>query len=560
MGILKTILLADDDQYVLEGLLRHVPWEGMGVRIVGTARNGREALDLYRSLKPDIVITDIYMPEMDGFQLTEAIHRDNPSFPVVILSGYDDYENARRAVRSGIQHFLLKPPSLAEIEFVIGEVVQALEESREREELLAGYLRQQELLRRTMREAFMREMLSTRYRADELPRERIEFMGLPPRPAVQVLTLSLIRPDQLGRMREREWQLIRFGTGNILREMLRERLGEHGPVRAEVVDYSDREFVVVFLAERDGEAGELNAPLIREVSDVMAERVLQYMKVSLLGGLGSARVGYEQVIDSFLESQAAVETAEMSGLNKVFRYGEDGADATAAELPQMLLRRLLDDIFRRNLPEAGEWWSRLKEAIAGSPAALPVLKGVCGGVLSALWSAWPSTAAAPDAARDAAAASVPSASDNRAFRLDELLLALNRCGSAAELAEWMDEQVTRMLAQIREEVQGRKSHILVDRVIHEFIEKEYHRDLSLEEIASALHVNRNYLSQLFKKITGEPFVTYLNKYRVEKAKELLMTGRYMVYEISEMVGFQNPTYFSQVFKSLTGCSPSAYNR
>lgn len=542
---MKTILLADDDQYVLDGLLKHVPWENMGVRVVGTARNGREALELYRSLKPDIVITDIYMPEMDGFQLTEAIHRDNPSLPVVILSGYDDYENARRAVRSGIQHFLLKPPSLSEIEFVIGEVVQALEESREREELLAGYLRQQDLLRRTMREAFLREMLSTRYRADELPRERIEFMELPPRPAVQVLTLSLIRPDQLGRTREREWQLIRFGTGNILREILRERLGENGPVRAEVVEYSDREFVVVFLAERDGEAGGLDAPLIREVSDAMAERVLQYMKVSLLAGLGSARVGYEQVIDSFLESQAAVETAEMSGLNQVFRYGEDGADAPVAELPQTLLRRLLDDIFRRNLPEAGEWWSRLKEAIAGSPAALPVLKGVCGGVLSALWSVLSSSA---------------SAADDRTFRLDELLMALNRCGSAAELAEWMDGQVTRMLAHLKEEMQGRKSHILVDRVIHEFIEKEYHRDLSLEEIASALHVNRNYLSQLFKKITGEPFVTYLNKYRVEKAKELLMTGRYMVYEISEMVGFQNPTYFSQVFKSLTGFSPSAYNR
>jgi two-component system response regulator YesN len=122
----------------------------------------------------------------------------------------------------------------------------------------------------------------------------------------------------------------------------------------------------------------------------------------------------------------------------------------------------------------------------------------------------------------------------------------------------MDDHVSRLISQMTEAFQGKKSHALVDRVIKDYIEKCYHRSISLEEIALTLHVNRNYLSQLFKRITGEPFVTYLNKYRIEKAKEQIMTGKYMVYEISEMVGFQNSTYFSQVFKSITGYSPSEF--
>src|SRR5690606_15483155 len=99
-----------------------------------------------------------------------------------------------------------------------------------------------------------------------------------------------------------------------------------------------------------------------------------------------------------------------------------------------------------------------------------------------------------------------------------------------------------------------------DRVIHEYIERCYHENITLEQIAAKLHVNKNYLSQLFKRVTGEPFVTYFNKYRIRKAIELIETGNYMVYEISERVGFQNSTYFSQVFKSIVGCSPSEYRR
>jgi len=115
------------------------------------------------------------MPAMDGFQLTEAIHDIDPLVPIVILSGYDDLDNARRAVSSGVHHFLLKPPSLAEINFVVREVLQLLNESRERDELLESYLQQQEIVRRSMKDAFFRDLIVTRYRAGELPTERIAF-------------------------------------------------------------------------------------------------------------------------------------------------------------------------------------------------------------------------------------------------------------------------------------------------------------------------------------------------------------------------------------------------
>ncbi|XID93050.1 response regulator [Paenibacillaceae bacterium WGS1546] len=549
---MNTILLVDDDRYAIDGLLKHVPWEDMGIRVVGTAEDGVRALELFRERKPDIVITDIYMPEMDGFQLTEAIHETDPEFPVVILSGFDDYANARKAVTKGVQHFLLKPPSVSEIEFVVREVVQQLNESKERDHLLANYVRQQEIVQRSMREMFFRDLLSTRYREEELPRQRIAFMELPAETAVQVLTLSLIRTEGRTRTGERDWQLLRFGTGNIIREVLGKRLENEDGLSAEVIEYSDKDFVVIFMGAPPSR--ESLEAVIPEASAAVVDHILQYMKISVLGGLGSLRNGYPHILDSFLESQAAIETAEMNDWNRIYSYRERTVPAEERILPLEAIRKLHDAIFRKQLQDAADLWQRLKDDPALVSASLPALKGVCAGVLSAWWTSVRST---PEPLHPPASVAGEQSAD---AGLEALLVSLNRCRSGRQLLDWMDDQMSRAMTQIRENLQGKKSHALIDRVIHDYIEKCYHREITLEEIAASIHVNRNYLSQLFKKITGEPFVTYFNKYRIEKAKELLSTGKYMVYEISEMVGFRNSTYFSQVFKSIAGISPSEYKR
>ncbi|OUM94787.1 MAG: hypothetical protein A9Z00_01055 [Thermobacillus sp. ZCTH02-B1] len=128
--------------------------------------------------------------------------------------------------------------------------------------------------------------------------------------------------------------------------------------------------------------------------------------------------------------------------------------------------------------------------------------------------------------------------------------------SSQELCGWMKQWLVDWVQQI-EEQSGKKSNRLVEEV-KEYVKQHYHEDISLMEIAEKLYVNRNYLSQLFKRVTGESFATYLNKFRIEKAKEKMRENHYLISEISEMVGYQNPTYFSQVFKSITGKSPSEF--
>lgn len=548
---MNTILLVDDDDYVIEGLLRHIPWAEMNVQVAGTASDGIEGLARYRELRPDFVITDIYMPGMDGFQLTEAIRELDPDVPVVFLSGYDDLANARKAVSNGVHHFLLKPPGLTEIDFVVREVVQKLNETRERDELLAQYLQQQAVVQRSMKDTFFRNLLATRYRPDELPQERIAFMSLPVRPSVQALAISLVRSSDTARRDEREWQLLRFGTGNVIRETIAAELGGESGLSAEMVEVSDQEFVVIFLADgTDEQARERLAAAAEKASALTAANILQYMKLSVLAGLGTVRSGYAGLIDSYLESKRAVEIAEMNEWNRVYVYSAEVEAEREAAVSMEAVRELHDAIFSKKWQRAAELWGTVARDLSGAGTPLPVCKGICSGIVSAVWTAGQTFGGIDDG--EAAAASTPG--------LEEQLLRLNRFGSNRQLVDWMEGLFGRLMAGMREEAGGRRSHALVDKVIKDYIEKCYHEPLSLEGIAVRLHVNRNYLSQLFKRVTGEPFVTFLNKYRIRKAIELIVTGKYLVYEISEKVGFQNSTYFSQVFKSITGCSPSEYNR
>ena len=104
-----SVLLVDDERIILEGLSVVVEWERHGTALAGKAKNGAEALEMIREIRPDIVITDLKMPNMNGLELIAAVREEYPDIVFVILSGYDEFEYAQRAMQYGVRHYLLKP-------------------------------------------------------------------------------------------------------------------------------------------------------------------------------------------------------------------------------------------------------------------------------------------------------------------------------------------------------------------------------------------------------------------------------------------------------------------
>lgn len=537
---MKSLLIVDDDTKVIDGLLKHIDWSKLGIGVQDTAGNGEEALQKIAKHPPDMVITDIYMPKMDGLQLIEHLRREYPSIYIIIHSGYDDFENARRAMRFGVQHFFYKPATVSEIESVMLEIVQEIEVKRKQRELQEQFNRQRKEYLSYTKDAFIRELLTTRYKPSDIPQEKLELLRLNADAEVVVASLSLIRPPYLTKSKEREWQLMKFGAGNIIQETI-EKEGAPEQVEVQAIDYSDTVFVLVFSASQPGQE-------LRRISREMTERIgghlLLYLRLSFIGGIGGAKRGIHEMIASFLESQRSLEAGEYQAINMVFTFDEvyGMEPQSTPQYPLDLLKEMQSAIERKEHERMLDIWETAEqEVLVKNRIPLVLIQHICVSTISAFMM------------EHQAFGQEGGQQPTMAGLIQEIYAKPN----SIELCRFMKELLNEWIVQLKKDLSSKKSNKLIQSV-KDYVEQYYDREITLAEIADSLFVNRNYLSQLFKKVTGESFVTYLNKYRIELAKEKLKEGGYMVYEVSEMVGYQNATYFSQVFKSITGVSPSEY--
>lgn len=543
---MRKVMIVDDEHNVIKGLLDHVPWERLKFTVTGTAEDGVQALAQIRRQPPDILITDIYMPNMDGLELIQAVRAEFPSVHIVIHSGYDDFDNARIAMRHGVQHFLLKPSAVSEICWVLQEVTREMEAQEKREKLQKQFQARQNEYLQYMKDALIRELLTTRYQPHEIPSEKLEMLGIAPDASVIVANLALVRPPYLTKARERDWQLIKFGAGNIIREVVGDESAEFlsgsaAPVQAHVVDMSDASFLVVCFA--DPSRGAELPEICKRQAERILDHILSYLKISLSAGIGRAKQGVHALIDSYLESGQALEAAEYQDLNRVYAYetAEVSNFSAFSAYPLDRLKEMYNAVFNKEHERVLEIWHSFKQLLCERRTPLFVMQNLCVNMAGVLMME---------------AASEPQGQDV-SVKMAEWIAQIYALRGTKELGDWMSERIGEWAARTKEEISGRRTHKLVQEV-KEYVKHHYDQDMTLAEIADSLYVHRNYLSHLFKRVTGETFVAYLNKFRIEKAKELMRDRHYLISEISGMVGFQNPTYFSQVFKSITGKSPSEY--
>lgn len=531
---MKTIMLVDDDPHIVKALTDHIDWPSLGLSIAGTASNGLDALDLFHRMQPDLVMTDVYLLGMTGLEITQTLRRDHPHLPIIILSGYDEFENARAAMRWGVNHFLLKPAEVEEIESVLREVLLEQDVRERHERLEQTYKQEVGRVLPYLRKQFLHELLTTRYRPEELPKERMDYIGIHMSSQARAISLQLNRPVFLTRMKERDWQLLRYGAADIIQETVKEQAARMVDGQIEIVDYSDQVFVLLLLGDKD------NLEEIQFLVERMIDQILTYLKIEVSVGIGRSKSHPCEVIDSYLESREAVETAEFQGGSRIYRY-EASEDTEPNGTDYSLLLRQWNEAWADIRPDlAEEVWHHIRILLKeGNCVGIQDVQVVAVSLFDTLIHSWN---------RLHPMLTPPLA-------MSDFLREIQSKYALHDLVSWMDGIIGNWLEQIRKEMGEKKSNKLIEQV-KRYVELHYAEEISFEAIAKGLFVHPKYLSQLFKRVAGENFVSYLNGYRIQRALELLQSGHYMVYEVSEMTGFRNATYFSQVFKMLTGKSPS----
>lgn len=512
------VILVDDEVYTRKGLIKLIDWEACGFHVVGEADNGEDALELIRSIRPDLVITDIRMPVLDGLGLIRQLIEEEDKPPVfVIISGYDDFSYAQQAVRYGVHDFILKP--IDEVEFTemlsrLNERLRQEREEKEREKRLENQAMIEAIIKNEAEESFVatwEEQLNMTS-SDTLYYMFVELNDHHPWGPTEEIPLHRFL-EQV----ERALQDLVEAQPLYVHEH-RNRVGVIVPERV-LKPYHNhiRSFAEALQGKikvRDG-------------------RVFIYTGCPVQG-LAGLRSAYESAKEALL-----------------YKYVHDrdgivvhshGSECTVQYMPvdQELHHRLIEQIEEFKLEELDRTIKRMflrfqENRYAPEAVKMNIHQGVLG-VIDIIRS------------MDGEEQSLGSLAPIIGWHdLNLSLRELQRLFTAFAI------ESGRYIGELRKEQQRGGIH-----KIRAYIEEHYHENISLKSIAATFYMNPVYLGQLFRKTYGIYFNDFLLQLRIGEAKRLLRQTDLRIYEVADRVGFSNPDYFVTQFEKLEKLTPSEY--
>ena len=521
-------MLVDDEEDVIRAMMKKIDWEGLGFGMPGYAHNGIEALELAETEQPDVVMTDIRMPYMDGLELARELKRRYPEVRILILSGFDEFEYAKEAIRVEAEEYLLKPVNAEEMRNVFARIHESLDRELEEKrniQLLQSYYQEslplmQENLYVSLIERSIPEAELSQYIKDY----RITLSG--PYYIVSVIHVSQRKvPEGI------EPVLLTVSVRRLAEEKLRSKW------RPKVFSYRGNT-VVISQLEREDEVIEFT-----DSSEVFCRMAQRITGATVTIGIGCICSKLTDISRSYSGAREAVSYRTLYGTGKAININEitpksDWQDSAMQE-------DWLHDVFRGIRTDTPE----VLDAAVGQylERRLPELQTLeqyhyfLMEMISSLY-------------RFAVSHHL-----NATEIFGEISTAYSRLEQmdAAELRSWLGgccRNMQDMMKEGRNDVS--KSFVLR---AEEFIRDHYpDPDLTVDVISAELGLSSAYFSTIFKKETGRTPIGYLTDLRMEQARHLLIESDEKTYVIAGQVGYADPNYFSYVFKKYFGTSPSRY--
>lgn len=508
------VLLADDEPLMLEGLRFLVDWTDWGFEICGTAMDGDDALQLIQSLNPDLVITDVRMPVIDGLELIKQVHGGSHRPKFIIISGYADFQYAKTAIQYGVCNYLTKPLDEGELELAVKNIASEIHSEREADEY------------RKAEAAYVKtELLSHLLTREYVPQELEQ--------AVRQLP---IRDDSRIRC-----VLLHGATlehGNVRGCQLLDRLGrmaekhiEHITVLPFVIGQDKHGYVLI----SDPDGPELTSLLVNQFTRCIRNDYSEHVTFSV----SDEHRGPYSLNAAYHEAFAAGIPRLDSHNQEVYYFQEENLEQRLL-LPSAFMKSLTKSIVKGRVDEIPEHVHEFFAVVSGDNASKPwigaYVANIKAEILHEIGRRGGSTAEWERKWFSGSPALTPESN------LEKQTLT-----EFCEAAEWFAEE------------DGSQTDQNVSKAM-EFIRHHYCEKLKLQDIAETLHVNAAYLGQRFKKKLGISFNEYYHAVRIEEAMKLLRRTDLNICDIAARVGYADTDQFTAKFKAINGISPSVYKK
>lgn len=527
------VIVADDEIRICKLIINLINWEELGMEIVGVASDGIEALRLIEQEQPDLVITDIRMPGSDGLELIEKAKKLNAELEFIIISGYEEFAYAQRAMEFGVKDYLCKPINKDSLLKALGRAQEAIARKEQQSNLEKEYQVIKQDVEK-IRASILKNLLFGRGEEEK------------------AAALAELTQSPYFHFREGSFRVIAFKIDgrNLESKKLEEFLGKLAETlrlaltelayEAELIQQESSLYVLVNYR-----------PEIREQLEAVLKRILNETKVSFLPfglmltiGLGEEVAGLDGLVAAVLSAQKAIDDRIIKGTGRLIEAARDDQGRTYSEdrfceftkeftkAVELLAPEEINEVIRTFKEDL------IREKVSGSE-----IKRLVREIGNTYYVTLRNNKI--KLAEGAAEQKQLEKLIENCSALDLLFQELGR-HFAASITRLVAERTQQNLGQIRQ--------------AKLYIEANYMKNLTLEELGSYLGFNPSYFSSLFKKETGSSFLEYLAKVRIEKAKELLKEPGLRIQDVALMVGYNDVKYFTKLFIKHTGMKPTEFRK
>ncbi len=528
-----SVLLVDDEEDVIRIIMKKLDWESMGLVIIGHAANGVEALEMAEELSPDIVMTDIKMPYMDGLTLCKKLKELSRTIRVIIFSGFDEFEYAKEAIKMEAAEYLLKPVNAVELkevfERVKNDLDRELDEKRNTDKLRAYYMESLPVLQ----ESFYMALLEGRIAPEQIGRYmdsyQVQLQG--PYYVVAVLHISQQSLEEESRMDP-------FLQAVSVRKFAEEQVEDRW--RSRVVIYLGDIIMISQMHSREEMLEYTNE------MDRLCRMAKKVCNARITAGIGYLCDNLEQLPLSYQGAKQAVSYRVLYGNTRAISISEvepaEHVELNWEDVYSTYIQQIMKKVRVGEQDGLEKAISQFTEWLSGEQISMQKYRIVMMELVAELFRFTASHNLNPE---------------NVFGGNGDVYSQVLQMESAEVLDRWLRRVCTSLQNAVMNERQDSTKFFVKN--AEEYVKEHFaDQDLGVDEVCRKLNVSAAYFSTIFKKETGKTFVRYLTDYRMEKAVNMLMTGNEKTYVIAEKVGYAEPNYFSYVFKKQFGMSPSKY--
>lgn len=529
------LLIVDDEDWIRERLRYTIDWSQMGIEVVGEAADGEEALDITSRMLPDVVLTDIRMPGIDGLEYIKRLRDCNIHTKAIIISGFSDFEYAQKAIKLGAFDYILKPVEDEDLTDVVRRCLEEINVEKKKDLLLTNAKDQLEKSLPLLKKEFLINLINGFFKSEKDILDESAYLGVNCHGGNNICFIAEL-DDTGAQSGGQVWDshLLQFVMQNIAQDFLN-KLGS-----GESFFLRTGEIICLVFSKTEEQ---VLARQVLSISNGIRKMTRKITGYSVTIGIGRTCSTPAGIPASYSEAREALQYKAYLGKDRIYDIRSIDTQHSPGCYKSNDVEILLNTIKMGNKENALSALDNIfKEVHSEDREICPIdLKLLYMDIVNSVFKTILDANASFDDFSD--------------FSL-KFFRQLDRLQTVDEFHEWLADTVVKIIDVLGKYRNSKKRKVIEKAV--EYVNSHFTESITLNGVADKFFLNASYFCKVFREEMGESFTKYFMNLRIQKAKELLTDPTRKVYEIAGMVGYDDVQYFTKIFKSISGVTPMQY--